>query len=316
MNRRSFLTLATCAAALGSSARASYTGAAPGWPRRLANADGSETVLPAPPARVLSSSVTLTGSLLAIGAPVIASATTVRGAFFEQWQAEARARGVEKLWRAGSIDLEAAWALEPDLIVVSAGGADSALAQRAALAEVAPVLVLDYGAMAWEELTARLARATGREAEAEALLAGFAESLATTRATLTLPGGRANIVSYNGPGAPNPVARAGGAHGRLLTGLGFDLEDPPTSWQSASMPASADVVRASYEHLTQLSAETTFLLAGTDADAARFMADPILANLPSVGRGQVYGLGKNSFRIDYYSTREIVDGIARRFGGA
>ncbi|BAQ71627.1 ferric enterobactin binding periplasmic protein FepB (plasmid) [Rhodovulum sulfidophilum] len=311
MNRRSFLTLATCAAALGSSA-----GAVTGWPRRLTNADGSETALPRAPARILSTSVTLTGSLLAIGAPVIASATTVRGAFFDQWQAEARARGVEKLWRAGSIDLEAAWALEPDLIVVSAGGADSALAQRAALAEVAPVLVLDYGAMAWEDLTRRLAQATGREAEAEALLTGFAETLDATRAALTLPEGRANIVSYNGPGAPNPIARAKGAHGRLLTGLGFDLEDPPTGWQSAAMPASADVVRASYEHLTQLSAETTFLLAGTKADAARFMADPILANLPSVQRGQVYGLGKNSFRIDYYSAREVVDGIARQFGEA
>ncbi|MBL3567736.1 Fe2+-enterobactin ABC transporter substrate-binding protein, partial [Rhodovulum sulfidophilum] len=92
MNRRSFLTLATCAAALGSSA-----GAVTGWPRRLTNADGSETALPRAPARILSTSVTLTGSLLAIGAPVIASATTVRGAFFDQWQAEARARGVEKL---------------------------------------------------------------------------------------------------------------------------------------------------------------------------------------------------------------------------
>ncbi|WP_444429384.1 hypothetical protein ACTTAM_11280 [Rhodobacter capsulatus] len=105
-------------------------------------------------------------------------------------------------------------------------------------------------------------------------------------------------------------------HGQLLARLGFTLEDPPQSWQETGATASADFVRAAYEQLTALQAETTFLLSGTSADAARFLADPILANLPSVRAGQVYGLGPNSFRVDYYSAQEIVAGIAQHFGGA
>ncbi|MBZ4023721.1 Fe2+-enterobactin ABC transporter substrate-binding protein [Rhodobacter sp. TJ_12] len=314
MNRRRFLIASLCASAWpGLPARA---GAAEGWPRRLANADGSETELTAPPARVLSSSVTLSGSLLAIGAPLIASATTTHGDFFAQWQAVAENRGVEKLWPAGSVDLEAVWALAPDLIVVSTSGADSALAYRDALAEVAPVLVLDYGALDWQELSRQLGRAIGHETAVEALLSGFTQELQAKRARLVLPAGRANIVSYHGAGAPNPIATATGAHGQLLAQLGFRLEDPPKSWQAAGLPASADFVRAAYEHLTLLEAETTFLLSGTEADVARFCADPILANLPSVRSGQVYGLGPNSFRIDYYSAQEIVAGIAAQFDGA
>ncbi|WP_045392592.1 Fe2+-enterobactin ABC transporter substrate-binding protein [Falsirhodobacter sp. alg1] len=312
--RRSFLTHGTCATALLSFANSLR--AETGWPRTLTNADGSETVLNTPPMRVVSTSVTLTGGLLAVDAPVVASATTVRGAFFAQWQSVAESRNVAPLWRAGSIDLESVWAHEPDLIVVSATGADSALMHRAALEEIAPVLVLDYGALDWQGLSRQLGHATGKDERANGLLESFAQSLETTRATLHLPGGQTNIVSYNGPGAPNPIATADGTHGRLLTALGFRMEDPPRSWQGADTPPAADFIRAAYEHLTELTAETTFLLAGTDTDAERFMADPILSNLPSVKNRQVYGLGANSFRIDYYSANEIVADIARRFAKA
>ncbi|KJZ18686.1 antibiotic ABC transporter substrate-binding protein [Loktanella sp. S4079] len=284
------------------------------WPRNMTNADGSTTQIPSQPQRILSTSVTLSGSLLAIDAPLIASATTVRGDYFGQWQDIATDRGVEKLWRAGAVDLESVWAFAPDLIVVSASGADSALAQRAALSQVAPVIVLDYGAVGWQELALQLGHATGQEAHAQALLDEFATTLDTTRAQLNLPQGLTNIISYNGPGAPNPIATAHGVHGRLLSALGFTLEDPPRSWQSANIPPAADFIRAAYEHLTELTALTTFVLAGTDEDAQRLMNDPILSNLPSVKNGQVYGLGRNSFRVDYYSASEIVAGIAERFG--
>jgi len=314
MKRRSFITSSACAA--GAFMLPTTVQANAGWPRTVTNADGSETTLQAQPKRILSTSVTLSGSLLAIEAPLVASATTVRGDYFGQWQDIAKERGVEKLWRAGAVDLEAVWAFAPDLIVVSASGADSALAQRAALEEVAPVLVLDYGAIGWEDLAGQLGKAIGHEAEADALLSLFATELQTTRSQLQLPQGLTNIISYNGPGAPNPVATAGGVHGRLLNALGFQLEDPPRSWQSANTPPAADFIRAAYEHLTELTAQTTFVLAGTDEDAQRLLDDPILNNLPSVQLGQVYGLGRNSFRVDYYSASEIVAGIAQRFSRA
>lgn len=283
-----------------------------GWPRTVNNADGSRMTIPNRPQRILSTSVTITGTLLAIDAPLVATATTTNGHFFAQWEAIAQARGVEKLWPAGSVDLEAAYAVGPDLIVVSAGGGDSALAQVEELRQIAPTIVLDYGGLTWQELATRLGQATGLESRVAKKLANFDAYLAESRKRIAVPPGRANIISYNGPGTLNPIATSDGAHGRLLTALGFTMESPPQEWHGDANPVSG-FVRAQYEHLTELTAQTTFLLSADDDRAEAFMRDPILANLPSVRSGQVYGLGVNSFRIDFFSAREIVDGLVARF---
>lgn len=264
------------------------------------------------PQRILSSSVTLTGTALAIGAPVIGSAAAVDGTFFAQWAELARARGVERLWPAGRVDLETAMVMQPDLILVSSGGADSALAQVPQLERIAPVLVLDYASQPWQSLAVEMAQATGRADAAARLLAGYDRWIAERRAQMVRPSGRANIISYNGPGMPNPVATPASAHGRLLASLGFDIEGPRADWPGSSI-ADADFARVAYEYLPTLTAKTTFLMnAGPDRVAA-FLADPLLANLPSVRAGQVYALGENSFRIDYYSAREIADRLAQEF---
>ena len=49
-----------------------------GWPRTVAGATGNITLTQAP-MRIVSTSVTLTGSLLAIDAPVVASGATAPG---------------------------------------------------------------------------------------------------------------------------------------------------------------------------------------------------------------------------------------------
>ena len=49
------------------------TQAEEGWPRRIGHANGTLT-LPAPPERIVSTSPSLTGTLLAINAPLIATA--------------------------------------------------------------------------------------------------------------------------------------------------------------------------------------------------------------------------------------------------
>lgn len=283
-----------------------------GWPRTVSNADGSRTTLPVRPQRILSTSVTITGTLLAIDAPLAASASSANGHFFSQWAAVAHDRGVKKLWPAGSIDLEAAYAVAPDLIVVSAGGADSAVAQLGELRQIAPTIVLDYGGQTWQQLATLLGQATGQEALVADKLAAFDAYLAEARSKIALPSGQANIVSYNGPGTVNPIATPEGVHGRLLAALGFSVESPQRAWHSDGTP-STDFIRAQYENLTELRAQTTFLLSAGDDRAKAFLRDPILANLAAVKSGQVYGLGANSFRIDFFSAHEIVDGIVARF---
>ena len=66
----------------------------------------TRTTLAGAARRVLSTSVTVTGTLLAIDAPVIASAGGANGRFFEQWAGVAHEHGLKPLWPAGQVDLE------------------------------------------------------------------------------------------------------------------------------------------------------------------------------------------------------------------
>lgn len=282
--------------------------------REFVNADGSVTAIPAKPERILSTSVTVTGVLLAIDAPLAASAAAADGSFFSQWQPIARERGVTKLWPAGEVDLEAAMTLAPDLIVVSSTGGDSARHALAELQAIAPTIVVDYSTQSWQSLAARLGEATGLENRARQRIDNFNRYLAEARDRLEPPPGKVNIVSYHGPGISNPIATNAGVHGKLLKALGFTLEEPDPAWHSPGWGERKDFVRAQYEHLTLLKAPTTFLTRKTDDQVSDFLNDPVLANLPSVQTGQVYGLGANSFRIDYYSSLEIIDGMLARFG--
>ncbi len=297
----------------GASGATAETEAAAAW-RSFDNADGSVTAIPKAPERILSTSVAITGTLLAIDAPVAASASTAKNEFFAQWAEVARQRNVENAWPAGSVNLEAAYAVKPDLIVVARTGNDSAMPQLAELKKIAPTIVLDYGDKTWQDLAIELGRATGHEAQATARIAAFDRHVAEARAKIHPPAGQTDIISFNGPGMGNPIATRESAHGRLLGALGFDIEEPDPSWQTNNAGSRKDFVWAPYENLGRLTARTTFLLSVDDSGTRAFVDDPVLANLPSVRAHQVYGLGRNSFRIDYFSATEIVDGIVEKFG--
>jgi ferric enterobactin transport system substrate-binding protein len=288
--------------------------AAPGaqWPVVHRNPDGSQVTIASQPRRILSASVTLTGSLLAIDAPVVASSINGNKRFFEQWAAVAESRKVQRLWALNAVDLEAVYLAKPDLIVVSASGADSALESVRELSQIAPTIVIDYAANSWQEVTRQLGRATGLLDRAEQRVAEFAAKTRSVAQAIRVPQGLTAIISYNGPGVINPVAMPKGSHGVLLASLGFRMEAPDPRWHSG-LDTPDDFVKAQYEHLSTLQARTVFLLRQDENDVGALMRDRVLARMPAVQAKQVYGLGKNSFRIDYYSANEIVDAIRRRF---
>lgn len=283
------------------------------WPRSFTNVDGSITEIAQPPKRILSTSVTITGSLLAIDAPLIASAADSTGAFFGQWRALAEQKGLVKLWSAGSVDLESAYLQRPDLIVVSSSGADALVDQVSELSAIAPTIVLDYSTQSWQQMVTQLGFAIGYQQQAQATIERFNQRVEEAKQAMNLPAGRANIVSYNGAGVVNAVAKLEGTHARLLTSLGFDMEELPSKWQAGPI-AHKDFMRTNFENLTYLQAETTFLLAASSQRAEDFMHDRVLSNLPSVKRQQVYGLGKHSFRIDLFSANEIIEQMLSYFG--
>lgn len=313
LRRASLRLLATTALVLSLTLAATALAQGAGWPRTFNNADGTTTVIPAQPQRVLSTSVSVTGTLLAIDAPVVASGGAGNGSFFAQWASVAQERGVATAWAAGAVDLEAAYAAQPDLIVVSTSGADSVLDQVAELQLVAPTIVVDYGGQTWQSLALQLSTALGNEQHAAQVLADFDMYVAEAKIKISIPTGTANIISFNGSGTTNPIAKVGGAHAEILAALGFTVEDPNPEWHTQANQR-ADFVWAEFERLVDLTSETTFLLSRGQDQVAPFLEEPVLANMPSVKAGQVYGLGVNSFRIDYFSATEIVDMVVSLFG--
>jgi iron complex transport system substrate-binding protein len=76
------------------------------------------------------------------------------------------------------------------------------------------------------------------------------------------------------------------------------------------MAGRKNVVPVGQENLSRaVPGNTTFIVIGDAADAERFLADPTLQQTPSVEKKQVIGLGKDSFRLDYYSASNLIDRV-------
>ncbi|RWR05725.1 Fe2+-enterobactin ABC transporter substrate-binding protein [Paenirhodobacter populi] len=288
------------------------------WPRTIAQPDGDLT-LAAPPARVVSTTPSLTGILLAIDAPVVSTATAVVGpltdeqGFFLQWADIARERGVEVLYPNLAFDIEALIVSDPDLVVASATGGDAILPFVPELrAQGMPVMVLDYFSANWQTLARQLGRATGHEADAERIIADFDARTAAARDDMTIPAGKVSIVSYNFSGTYS-VSRPTSPQAGVLAALGFTVTGLPEAMRG-DVTRSQDFDFISRENLAAaIAGDGVFLLNGTEESVKAFMDDPVLANLPAVRNGHVWPLGPTSFRVDYYSGLQMVETVAPYF---
>lgn len=287
--------------------------------RQPADADSAApaAALQAQPKRIVSTSPSVTGILLAMDAPLVASAATTPSrisdakGFFTQWADVADQRGVQVLYKNLVFDLEAVVGQNPDLLVVSATGADSVLQHQAELqAQGIDTVVLNYANHSWQELARQLGDATGLQAQAQAAIERFDAYAAQARASITPPAGTVSIVGYN-LGGSYSVARLNSPHAHVLKALGFDVAGLPQALEG-QVKRSSDVDFISRENLSAaISGDTVFLLGGSDGDVQALLADPVLANLPAVVHKRVYALGPSSFRIDYYSGREMIDAVTR-----
>ena len=313
------LTLTTVAACGDADDAEKGAQTAAGWPRTITHEAG-ETVVDAKPERIVSTSLSVTGTLLAIDAPVTATAvtaaaggTTDENGFFAQWAEIAVERGVAPLYKVGEFDLEAVIAQDPDLIVVSTSGADSVMDQYDALSDVAPTIVVNYGDQTWQDLAEELGVATGLEAGAANVVQEFDTLVEETAARIAIPAGTtASVVSYN-PGDTSPVGKPTGPHAQLLMKLGFTVDEPPAEFDTSAQKRE-DFSFTSYEGLADsVTGDHVFLIIATDEKVEAFKADPTLANVPAVRSDQVHPLGLASFRMDPYSATEIVNWFGEAF---
>ncbi|MEP8764941.1 Fe2+-enterobactin ABC transporter substrate-binding protein [Enterobacter roggenkampii] len=294
--------------------------AAADWPRQVTDSRGVHT-LESKPTRIVSTSVTLTGSLLAIDAPVVASGATTPNnrvadgqGFLRQWGDIAKQRKVARLY-IGEPSAEAVAAQMPDLILISATGGDSALALYAQLSAIAPTLIINYDDKSWQALLTQLGAITGHEKQAAERIAAFDKQLAQVKQQMTLPPQPVNAIVYTAAAHSANLWTTESAQGKLLHQLGFTLADLPAGLQtSTSQGKRHDIIQLGGENLaTGLNGEGLFVFAGDEKDVAAIYANPLLAHLPSVKNKRVWALGTETFRLDYYSAMLVLQRLNAMF---
>ncbi|EOJ9651125.1 Fe2+-enterobactin ABC transporter substrate-binding protein [Enterobacter roggenkampii] len=294
--------------------------AAADWPRQVTDSRGVHT-LEHKPTRIVSTSVTLTGSLLAIDAPVVASGATTPNnrvadgqGFLRQWGDMAKQRKVARLY-IGEPSAEAVAAQMPDLILISATGGDSALALYDQLSAIAPTLIINYDDKSWQVLLTQLGEITGHEKQAAERIAAFDKQLAQVKQQMTLPPQPVNAIVYTAAAHSANLWTTESAQGKLLHQLGFTLADLPAGLQtSTSQGKRHDIIQLGGENLaTGLNGEGLFVFAGDEKDVAAIYANPLLAHLPSVKNKRVWALGTETFRLDYYSAMLVLQRLNAMF---
>lgn len=291
------------------------------WPRQATDSRGTHT-LPTKPLRIVSTSVTLTGSLLAIDAPVIASGATTPNnrfadeqGFLRQWGEIARQRNVARLY-IGEPNAEAVAAQMPDLILISATGGDSALPLYDQLSTIAPTLIINYDDKSWQALLTQLGEITGHEKEAAARISQFNQQLADVKARMKLPPQPVSALVYTPAAHSANLWTEDSAQGQLMQQLGFTLAPLPANLHaSQSQGKRHDIVQLGGENLAAgLNGEGLFLFASDQKDADALSQNPLLAHLPAVQNHRVYALGAETFRLDYYSATRVLQRLSTLFG--
>lgn len=294
--------------------------AAADWPRQVTDSRGVHT-LESKPTRIVSTSVTLTGSLLAIDAPIVASGATTPNnrvadgqGFLRQWGDIAKQRKIARLY-IGEPSAEAVAAQMPDLILISATGGDSALALYDQLSAIAPTLIINYDDKSWQALLTQLGAITGHEKQAAERIAAFDKQLAQVKQQMTLPPQPVNAIVYTAAAHSANLWTTESAQGKLLHQLGFTLADLPAGLQtSTSQGKRHDIIQLGGENLaTGLNGEGLFVFAGDEKDVAAIYANPLLAHLPSVKNKRVWALGTETFRLDYYSAMLVLQRLNAMF---
>jgi len=309
------LALTGCGGGTASSDSASASGSDSGnWPLTIEHVKGT-TTLDKQPERIVSTSPTLTGTLLAIDAPVVSSAATTVSditdseGFFSQWGDVAKERGVQKLYPDLKFDEEAVIAADPDLIVVAATGADSTVDQYDKLSKIAPTIVVDYGKQSWQSLAEELGKDTGHEDGAKAAEAKFSDRVSEVKSAVSSKAGDANVIVWNGQAGTTAFAKPGSAHADLLESVGFSVKGADDSMDTSEQKRS-DFTFVSLENAVKaMQAPTVFVANGDDATVKDLKGTKVMASNPAVKDGDIVALGNDSFRIDYYSGLNILQKV-------
>ena len=282
--------------------------------------DLGETVVNGTPKRIVSTSVVLTGTLLALDAPVVGSGASKPGAegfddvgFFSHWSAIAKERGVKAVYANSKLDIEAVTAEKPDLIIIASTGGDSTKDDYDSLSRIAPTVAINYNSESWQTVTRQVADVTGTQARAEELTNTFNSRLTELKAAMGgVPTEAVQAIVYT-PSNGLSFAKPGGPHDEIFSALGFKLAEAPAS--SGEEGANRkDFVFATVEQSVQaLTSDTLLLVSGDDKTVEQLKADSNYNTTQTVSSGKLVPLGISSFKLDYYSALAMAETLAAAY---
>jgi iron complex transport system substrate-binding protein len=291
-----------------------------GWPRTIMTSYG-EVTLTHPPKRIVSTSITITGTLLAIDAQIIGSGATIpntnisddRG-FFTQWSELATEKKLKVLYQTEH-NAEAVVKANPDLIIISQTGGDSALKLYDQLKDIAPTVVINYSNKSWMQLAQVLGEFLGLENNAANLIDSFNQQITEFKNTTILPPQPTTALVYYQDGTGGNIWTAESAQGQLLTQLGFTLSHIPDSVRGdLSMGKRNDIVIASGERFPDALTGNTLLLFATESPQEEAVkANSYLSAIPAVVNNSIYSVGNDTFRLDYFSSSNMIKRLENLF---
>ncbi|WP_417698194.1 Fe2+-enterobactin ABC transporter substrate-binding protein [Psychromonas sp.] len=292
-----------------------------GWPRSIMTSQGLIT-LDKPPQRIVSTSVTLSGTLLAIDAPLVASGATMPNTnvasekgFMRQWDTIAEQRGVKALYQSEP-NAEAIIKAQPDVIIISATGADSAMRLYDQLKDIAPTLVIRYDDKSWIQLAQTFGNLFGLETQAESVINSFQQQVEQTKQNITLPEQPTTAMVYTLDDSGASIWTSQSAQGRLLETLGFTLATVHESIKGdISMGVRNDIIIAKGERFPDaVTGKSILLFAAEKAIEQQVLDNPFLQSNQAVENKQVYAVGSDTFRLDYYSASNLLTRLQSLFG--
>ncbi|RBP85778.1 Fe2+-enterobactin ABC transporter substrate-binding protein [Marinomonas rhizomae] len=292
-----------------------------GWPRSIQTEQGLLT-LTHPPKRIVSTSVTLTGTLLAINAPIVASGGTMANTgvagedgFMRQWETVAKQRNLVSLYQTEA-NAEAIVAARPDLIIISATGGDSARKLYAQLKDIAPTLIIGYDDKSWMQLANIFGQFLGLEERAQAVISQFEQEVQNTKQMIQLPPQPTTAMVYYQDNTGGNIWTHESAQGRLLSELGFQLAKVPDSVKGDnSMGQRNDIIIATGERFPDaITGQSVLLFAAASERENDFIHTPYLQTTQAVKNRQVYAVGNDTFRLDYYSATNLLHRLQTLFG--
>lgn len=264
---------------------------------------------------IVSLSADLSCDLLALGAPLRATATHLPGA-----SRHPRTK-LPTLWRAAlgqqpqppqPLAEDAApadmAALKPDLIVVDARRHGPAA--QAALQAIAPVLAVEADSGPWADRLKHLAQALGRQAQAQAALAQYQSALQAFAQNAPMPADATwDVLQMNGQDpAGDPLALSPDSPlGRVLAQAGFKLEN--TAAKVPGQPAPDALGRAPFAlgQLKQvLTAPWALLLNHGEQIASQICCTPAWQEIPTITRYQRYELAEFYLRPNALSALHLL----------